>query len=56
VSEEFARTAGAEIIPAKLFFELFIAVNDANTAFHAGFGRESFPPLAHRFEKNGSSS
>jgi hypothetical protein len=54
--EAFAGTAGTEVVPAQLFFQQFVAVDHPLSLFDMGFGWESPTPLAHRLEKNGSSS
>ena len=51
--EAFAGTAGAEIVPAELFDEFLVAVDDSHALSDLGFGGETPPPLAHRLEKNG---
>jgi hypothetical protein len=39
--------AGAEIIAAEYFDQLFVAVDDAIAAFDGRLGREAFASLAH---------
>jgi len=45
---EFAYgAAGAEIISAKFFGQLFLSMNNAVSAFDMGFGRKPLPALTH---------
>jgi hypothetical protein len=39
-------TAWAEVVPAQLLIQFFLAVNDAVTALNLGFRRETFTALA----------
>jgi hypothetical protein len=39
--------AGTRIIPAELFAQLLMTVDNADTAFDAGFGRITRPAFAH---------
>ena len=51
--EELAARAGAEVVAAELFFELFVAVDDAQAGLNAGFGRIAAAALAHGLERSG---
>jgi hypothetical protein len=53
VFEEFAACAGAEVVAAELFFELFVAVDDAQAGLNAGFGRIAAAAFAHGLERSG---
>ena len=52
----FVGTAGAKIIPPKLFFQHLIAVDNPHSTLYLRFGWESTTAFAHRLEKNGCSS
>lgn len=41
------RTTGTKIVPAKLFGQLFVSMDNAVASFDMSFGRESFPALTH---------
>jgi hypothetical protein len=49
--EAFSGTARAKIVPAQLFFEKFVAVNDPDTTFDVRFGWITSSPLAHRLKR-----
>jgi hypothetical protein len=53
--ESFAAAAGAWIVPAQLFDEFLVAVNDLHASLDVRFGWEAPPTLAHRLDENGSS-
>ena len=44
-----SRAAGAQVVPAQLFAEFLIPVNDAQATFHIRFGREPLATLAGDF-------
>jgi hypothetical protein len=48
-------SARARIVAAELLDELLVAVNDADTAFHAGFGRETLSDACSSARKQFSS-
>jgi hypothetical protein len=56
VLESLAGIAGAQVISPELFFQKFVAVDDAYSLLNMRFGREALPAFAHRLEKNGWSS
>ena len=43
--------ADAEVVAAELLLQFDIAMDDANAALHAGFGREGFPTLARDLKR-----
>ena len=43
--------ADAEIVAAELFMQFDIAMDDADTALHAGFGRVGLPTLARDLKR-----
>jgi hypothetical protein len=45
--------AGAEVIAAELFEQLFVAVHDPLAALDARLGRIAFPALAAHFKRSG---
>jgi hypothetical protein len=49
-------SARAWIVPSELLDELLVTVNDAGTAFHAGFGRETLSDACSSARKQPSSS
>jgi hypothetical protein len=49
--ESLSAAAGAEIVSSELFFELLVAVNDADASFHFGFRWETSASFTHRLEK-----
>ena len=42
----FVGAAGAGVVSAELFEELFVAVDDPGAAFYLGFGGEAFAAFA----------
>lgn len=43
--------ADAEVVAAELFLQFDIAMDDADAALHAGFGRVGFPTLARDLKR-----
>lgn len=43
--------ADAEVVAAEFFLQFDIAMDDANAALHARFGREGFPTLARDLKR-----
>jgi hypothetical protein len=54
--ESPSAAAWAEVVPAELLDEFFLAVDDPNATFNVRLGGETSPTLAHRLDKNGWSS
>jgi len=48
-----ARVAGAQVIAAQFFHQLLVTVNNARSALHASFGRESLAALTGALERKG---